>query len=149
MPRQQYHPNRLWKPLQCFRPNHPGLSPDGARFALIRGINGRPAIAVYEVDAPKEPGYVIASPWIATGLRWAKNDVLITYYGGLVVAQTLDNGPTIHLRSFAQIDDVDLDSRDTIFANYGGALFRVNVRDGSHSPVDSIPRPEEATASLG
>ncbi len=133
----------------------PGISPDGTRFALIRGINGRPAIAVYKVDAPQEPPHVVTSDWIISALRWAKNDVIITYNRtnerrglfdilrplGDVAALTLDNGPMIHLTAFAQIDDVDLDSPDMIFANYGGRLFRVNVRARGYSEVDLRPAP--------
>jgi dienelactone hydrolase len=133
----------------------PRISPDGSRFALIRGINGRPAIAVYKVDAPQEPPHIVTSDWIISALRWAKNDILITYNRtnekrglfdtlrplGDVAALTLDNGPMIHLTALARIDDLDLDSRDTIFASYGGKLFRVNVRARGYSEVDLRPAP--------
>jgi dipeptidyl aminopeptidase/acylaminoacyl peptidase len=142
----------------------PRISPDGKRFALIRGINGRPAIAVYKVDAPQEPPHIVTSDWIISALRWAKNDVLITYNRtnerrglfdtlrslGDVAALTLDNGPMIHLTALARIDDLDLDSRDTIFASYGGKLFRVNVRARGYSEVElrPAPRPGDGIAWL-
>jgi len=137
----------------------PRISPDGSRFALIRGINGRPTIAVYKVDAPQQPPHIVTSDWIISALRWAKNDVLITYnrtnerHGlfdtlrplGDVAALTLDNGPMIHLTALAQINDLDLDSPDTIFASYGGMLFRVNVRARGYSKVNVNPAPRPGT----
>jgi len=70
-------------PLEAFAvlPDEaPSISPDGSHFALIRGMNGRPMVAIYRVDAPSEsPKIVTSADWIINGFRWVKNDVLLVY----------------------------------------------------------------------
>ena len=125
----------------------PQISPDGSRFALIRGINGRPTVAIYKVDAPQDPPQLFGSAsLIVSGLRWVKNDVLLILdranikmglfeklrsTGSVAVVSLKDNKIT-RLPIPAQIVDIDLDDADMICVNFGGSLYRINVREGGH-----------------
>lgn len=126
----------------------PRISPDGTRFALIRGMNGRPAVAIYKVDAPQDAPQIVSSgDWIIAGLRWAKNDVLIIYDKknmklgvhdnsdilrplGDAAAISLKDNKVVRLSAYMQIVDLDLDDPDTIYAGFGNSIFSINVRTG-------------------
>ena len=124
----------------------PQISPDGSRFALIRGVNGRPTVLVYKIDAPQEPPQSIGSDSrIVTWLRWVKNDALV-----ITDRQNIDKGiittnlrPTAHefvvtlkdnkvsgLLPYSRIDDIDLDNADTIYATFLNTLVRVDILSG-------------------
>jgi hypothetical protein len=51
----------------------------------------------------------------------------------------------INLTAFAQIDDLDLDGADSIFARFGAMLFRANVRAGGYSRIDVKPTPSRGS----
>lgn len=142
----------------------PLISPDGSRFALIRGINGRPAVAVYKMDAPKDsPQIVTSNDWLIAGMRWVKNDVLIIYdkmnkrlgdddmlrpVGG-AAAVLLNENKLVKLAAYPQIIDVDLDNPDTIYLRQGHSIYSMNVRTGAmpQSFVRSSAGPDnDATA---
>ena len=140
----------------------PRISPDGSRFAVVRGINGRPAVAIYKVDAPTEdPQLITSNSWIERGVRWAKNDVIITHDTrnetrglfsslrpfGDIVAISLGTGRMINLTGLARINDIDLGSSDTIYTSFGSMLFRANVREGGYLQVDLEPKPERGTGT--
>ncbi|HEX4158525.1 MAG TPA: S9 family peptidase [Rhizomicrobium sp.] len=128
----------------------PEISPDGTHFALIRGVNGRPSLEIYKVDAPQDPPLVVtADDWIIAYARWVKNDVLIIYdkknfklgvfdrYNrdilrpmGDAGAISLKDGKIVRLTAAAQIVDVNLDDPDVIYAKYENSVYRMNVRTG-------------------
>ncbi|HWY14254.1 MAG TPA: alpha/beta fold hydrolase [Rhizomicrobium sp.] len=129
----------------------PQISPDGTRFALIRDINGRPAVAVYKIDAPQDPPQIITSDdWIIAGMRWVKNDALIVYdtknmklgvYDryksdllrslGDAATALLNEHKLVHLTAYARIVDIDLDSPDTVYAIYQNSVYSMNIRTGA------------------
>lgn len=128
----------------------PLISPDGSRFALIRGINGRPAVAVYSVNAPQQPPEIItSSDWLLSDMRWVKNDALILYDRknmklgrhdadnanlfrpmGDAAAALLKENKLVRLTAYAQIIDVDLDNPDTIYAIANNSIYSMNIRTG-------------------
>jgi len=128
----------------------PEISPDGAHFALIRGVNGRPSLEIYKVDAPQDPPLVVTSDdWIIAYARWVKNDVLIIYdkknfklglrdrYSrdilrpmGDAGAISLKDQKIVRLTAAAQIVDVNLDDPDVVYVKYENSLYRMNVRTG-------------------
>ncbi|HEY5048323.1 MAG TPA: alpha/beta fold hydrolase [Rhizomicrobium sp.] len=140
-------------PVEAFAvlaPDAPEISPDGTRFALIRGINGRPSVAIYKIDAPAEPPQIVTSgDWIISGTMWVKNDVLVVYNRKNIklgvrdrfredvlrpladaVAVTLKDNKEVRLTAYARIVDVDLDDPDTVYATAGNSLYAMNVRTG-------------------
>jgi dipeptidyl aminopeptidase/acylaminoacyl peptidase len=128
----------------------PQISPDGQHFSLIRGMNGRPSLEIYKVDAPQAPPLVVtADDWIVADARWVKNDVLIIYdkknfklglrdrYNkdilrpiGDAGAVSLKDGKIVRLTAAVEIVDVDLDDPDIVYVKFGSSLFRMNVRVG-------------------
>lgn len=143
-------------PVEAFAvlPAHPPqISPDGKRFALIRDINGRPAVAVYKIDTPQEPPQIVTSDdWIIEYMRWIKNDALIIYdtknmkigvYDrfssdllrplGDAAAALLNERKLVQLTAYAQIIDIDLDSPDTVYAIYQNSVYSMNVRTGANA----------------
>jgi dipeptidyl aminopeptidase/acylaminoacyl peptidase len=133
----------------------PQISPDGTHFALIRGTNGRPAVEIYKVDAPKDPPLIVTSDnWIIAAMTWVKNDAVIIYnkksmklglndrYGldmlrpvGDAAAVSIKDNKLVKLTAYAQIVDKDLDDPDTIYASYNNSVFSMNIRTGGR------PRP--------
>jgi len=124
----------------------PQISPDGSRFALIRGIDGRPSVAIYKVDAPQDPPQIVTSDsWIAVGLKWVKNDVLLVYDNknvkiglfddlrpfGAVTSVSLNDNSLARLSFLGNIEDIDLDDPNMVYASSGNFLYRNNIRDGS------------------
>jgi hypothetical protein len=129
----------------------PQISPDGTRFALIRDINGRPAVAVYKIDAAQDPPQIITSDdWIIAEMRWVKNDALIVYdtknmklglYDryksdllrslGDAATALLNEHKLVHLTAYARIVDIDLDSPDTVYAIYQNSVYSMNIRTGA------------------
>ncbi len=55
----------------------PQLSSDGKHFAVIQDVNGRPAVAIYTVNAKSPPNVVGDSRDLITGFQWVKNDRLL------------------------------------------------------------------------
>src|SRR5262249_55390126 len=126
----------------------PQISPDGKHFALIRSKDGRPIVAIYEVDAPSKPPEIVTSEdSILDGLLWVKNDVLVVYakrIGKLGVwensnlvrtigdarAILISDKKMVQLSAYIEIDDIDLDDPNMVFASYEDALYRLNVRVG-------------------
>ena len=128
----------------------PQISPDGQHFSLIRGVNGRPSLEIYKVDAPQAPPLVVtADDWIVADARWVKNDVLIIYdkknfklglrdrYNkdilrpiGDAGAVSLKDGKIVRLTAAVEIVDVDLDDPNIVYVKFGSSLFRMNVRVG-------------------
>jgi hypothetical protein len=123
------------------------LSPDGLHFAAIQELNGRPVVAIYRVNAPKDaPPHVYQDAhWIIAGISWAKNDRLIifvknekyesTWYFGISVSA--EDDPPITLQfdfSDSTVVDKDLADPNYIFLpGWNGEtvdLFRVNVHTG-------------------
>lgn len=129
----------------------PQISPDGSRFALIRGVNGRPTVLIYKIDAPQEPPQSIGSDSsIVAGLKWVKNDVLVVadrqnIKTGLfrenvrptasAVAITLGNNKMLRMLPFFHLDDIDLDNSDTIYTTFLNVLLRVDVRNGGRAQL--------------
>lgn len=131
-------------------PHDPLISPDGSRFALIRGINGRPSVAIYKVDAPQDPPQIVtSSDWIIAEMRWVKNDALIIYRKknmkvglydryrrdilrplGDAAAVSLKDNKMVGLTAYARIADIDLDDPDTIYAIFRNSIYRMNIRTG-------------------
>jgi dipeptidyl aminopeptidase/acylaminoacyl peptidase len=123
----------------------PQISPDGSRFALIRGVNGRPTVLIYKIDAPQESPQSIGSDnSIVAGLRWVKNDILViadrqNIKTGLfrdtirptavAVAVRLSDHQIIRLLAFSHLDDIDLDNADTIYTTFLNVLLRVDIRN--------------------
>ncbi len=128
----------------------PEISPDGTHFALIRGVNGRPSLEIYKVDAPQDPPLVVtADDWIIADARWVKNDVLIIYdkknfklglsdrYGRDMLRPMADAGAIslkdrkiVRLTAAGQIIDDSLDDPDVVYAKYNNSVYRMNVRTG-------------------
>jgi acetyl esterase/lipase len=126
----------------------PEISPDGVHFALIRGVNGRPSLEIYKVDAPQDPPLVVtADDWIVSYARWVKNDVLIVYDKknfklglrdsrdmlrpmGDAGSISLKDRKIVRLTAAVQIVDIDLDDPDIVYVKYGSSLYRMNVRTG-------------------
>ncbi|MGH6889702.1 MAG: alpha/beta hydrolase family protein [Rhizomicrobium sp.] len=128
----------------------PRLSPDGSHFALIRGIDGRPAVAIYKVDAPQEPPEIVASDkWLIAGLRWVKNDALFVYdkknmklgvYDrfredmlrpmGDAASVLIKENKLVQMSAWTQIADVDLKDPDTVFGTFENSVYRLNIRTG-------------------
>ncbi|HTT83582.1 MAG TPA: S9 family peptidase [Rhizomicrobium sp.] len=147
----------------------PQISPDGTRFALIRGINGRPAVAIYKVDAPQElPQIITSSNWTLAGMRWVKNDALILYdkknmklgvydrYNSDLLrpmadaaAALLKENKLVQLTAYAQIVDVDLDNPDIIYATFGNSIFSMDIRNGGRPQpfVKHYPGPDKEIAA--
>jgi len=52
----------------------PQISPDGKHFAVTQSLGGRPAIAIYTVNAEPDDKPVVISPadWIIDGAEWLK-----------------------------------------------------------------------------
>jgi dipeptidyl aminopeptidase/acylaminoacyl peptidase len=129
----------------------PQISPDGSRFALIRDINGRPAVAVYKIDAPQDPPQIItSSDWFIADMRWVKNNALMindmkhmklgVYDGdnsdmlrtlGDAAAVWLSENKLVRLTAYAQIVDVDLDSPDVVYAMYQNSVYSMNILTGA------------------
>jgi dipeptidyl aminopeptidase/acylaminoacyl peptidase len=124
----------------------PQISPDGKYFAVRRGINGRPGIAIYQVDAPAQlPLLFTSADWLVDGMRWAKSDVLLVYNKKNVTLGSADNvnflrqieeatailvneRKQVQLSAYMQIEDIDLDDPDIVYATIGGSLYSMNVR---------------------
>lgn len=124
----------------------PRISPDGKYFAVMRGMNGRPSVAIYQVDAPTaQPLIFTSDDWVVDGLRWTKNDVLVVYNKKNTALGVWENGnqlrpledaaavlvgehKMVRLSAYMQIDDVDLDDPNTVFASIGGSLYSMDVR---------------------
>jgi pimeloyl-ACP methyl ester carboxylesterase len=130
-------------------PEEPQISPDGTHFAAIRGVNGRPALAIYSVDEPTTPPEIITSGnWLIAGKQWVKNDALLIYSKknmqlGVYDAfnqnmlRPLGDAAFVLLKekklvelSAISIVDVDLDDPDTIYGMSDNSLYRINVRVG-------------------
>ncbi len=131
-------------------PEAPQISPDGSRFALIRGVNGRPSVEVYRFDNPAAPPQVVtSSDWIIAGMRWIKNDALILYskknmklglwdrYRSSLVrpisdaaAIWLSDKKFVSLTAYAQIADVALDDPDVVYVVFDNSVYRMDVRNG-------------------
>lgn len=141
----------------------PQISPDGSRFAMIRGVNGRPTVVIYKVDTPQEPPQSIGSDSaIVAGLRWVKNDVLLiadrqNIKTGIfretirptaaALAVTLSDNKVIKLAAFSRLVDVDLDNADTIFTTFLNMLLRVDLRTRNTELVmKQDPRVDHAVA---
>jgi dipeptidyl aminopeptidase/acylaminoacyl peptidase len=128
----------------------PQISPDGSRFALIRGINGRPSVAIYKVDTPSElPQIVTSADWIIADIRWVKNDVLMMYNKknmklgvydrdqqdmlrplGDAAAILLRDNRFVELTAYADITDVALDDPNTIYVVSQNSVYTMDVRTG-------------------
>jgi dipeptidyl aminopeptidase/acylaminoacyl peptidase len=126
----------------------PAISPDGTHFSLIRGVEGRPSLQIYKVDAPQDPPLVVtANDWIIAYARWVKNDVLIIYdrknfklglfdrYNKDILrsiddagAISLKDGKIVRLTAAGEIVDVNLDDPDVVYVKYENSLYRMNVR---------------------
>lgn len=131
-------------------PSSPMMSPDGTRFAVIRGVNGRPSVLVYKFDAPSEPPQIVTSAdWIIEHMRWVKNDTLLVYSKknmklgvydryrsellrplGDAAAVWLKDKKFVELTAYADLADVALDDPDNVYVLAQGSVFRMNVRDG-------------------
>ena len=144
----------------------PQISPDGSRFALIRGINGRPAVAIYKVAAPQDPPQIFSSAsLIVAGLQWVKNDVLLILdrenikTGGLfekrrsfayLAAVSLKDNKITRLPVPGLIVDIDLDDPNMICVNFGGSLYRNDVRAGGRlQPLMESPSGGEHVVARG
>jgi len=141
----------------------PQISPDGSRFALIRGINGRPALAVYKIAAPKDPPQIVTSDkWIVAGFRWVKNDVLVIYdkmnerHGlfetllpfGAAAAVSLNDNKLLDLSIFWRIEDIDVDDPNVICMSFGNWLYRSNIRERGYAEISNrYPPPERDAAA--
>jgi dipeptidyl aminopeptidase/acylaminoacyl peptidase len=57
----------------------PKLSPDGQHFAAIQSVDGRPAAAIYQVNAAAgaAPQVYASNNWIVDNIRWVKSDRLV------------------------------------------------------------------------
>ena len=57
----------------------PRLSPDGKYFADVQTIDGKPAAAIYQVNAPAGtmPAFVTSADGIIVAVEWAKTDRLV------------------------------------------------------------------------
>ena len=57
----------------------PILTPDGKHFATIQPLNGKPAVLIYQTDAPAGalPVAIPTGDWIAQAIIWANNNRLI------------------------------------------------------------------------
>jgi dipeptidyl aminopeptidase/acylaminoacyl peptidase len=137
----------------------PQISPDGTHFALIRGVNGRPSLEIFKVDAPQDPPVVVtADDWILADARWVKNDVLVIYdkknfklgvfdrYGRDMLRPMADAGAIslkdrkiVRLTAAAQIVDVNLDDPDIVYGVYQNSLYSMNVRTGGR-PVPYVKK---------
>ena len=131
-------------------PRAPQISPDGSRFAVIRGINGRPSVAIYKVDSPAEPPQIVtSSDWIIADVRWVKNDVLMMYNKkniklgvydrdaqdllrpiGDAAAVLLKENKFVELTAYADIIDVALDDPDTVYAVFLNSVYTMKIRYG-------------------
>jgi len=130
-------------------PRAPQISPDGTRFAVIRGVNGRPSVAVYKVDAPSEPPQIVTSgDWIIDDVRWVKNDVLMMYSKKNMKLGVYDRYQQDMLRPIGDaaavllkenkfvelapvyIVDVALDDPDTVYIRFQNSVYTMNIRTG-------------------
>ncbi|MEJ0042065.1 MAG: hypothetical protein WDM81_07535 [Rhizomicrobium sp.] len=57
----------------------PQLSPDGRHFAAIQALDGKPAAAIYQINAPagSSPQVFASSDWPIMRIDWVKNDRLV------------------------------------------------------------------------
>lgn len=103
----------------------PKLSPDGKHFALIRSVNGRPAVTIYSTspEAGSKPAFVSSSEGIIENVMWAKNDrVIIIAKQGLT--ETFDR-----LRTWRRAFAVDVDGGKIVklIRNLGTLAINVNA----------------------
>ena len=59
----------------------PRLSPDGQHFSMIQPLDGRPAVAIYQVNAPAgaRPAVLTDTNGTIFDAAWGKNDRVIVY----------------------------------------------------------------------
>jgi dienelactone hydrolase len=126
----------------------PQISPDGKYFAIMRGMNGRPSVAIYQVDAPAaQPLTFTSADWVVDGLRWVKNGVLVVYNKKNMALGVWENGnqlrpledaaavlvnehKMVRLSAYLQIDDINLDDPNIVIASLAGSLYSMDVRAG-------------------
>ena len=134
----------------------PHLSPDGKYLAAIQDLNGRPAVAIYQMNTANvgEPEIIPDDGhWIASAISWAKNDRLIIFFKegkqvwseetmfGAIAISPGNGGKPIALGYYGigAVLDKDLADPDFIFMpawkEHKLNLIRVNVRDGTREPA--------------
>jgi dipeptidyl aminopeptidase/acylaminoacyl peptidase len=59
--------------------SEPKLAPDGKHFAALQSLNGKPAVLIYEVNAPKgsKPVVVPSTDAVVDAFDWANSDRLV------------------------------------------------------------------------
>jgi dipeptidyl aminopeptidase/acylaminoacyl peptidase len=128
--------------------SEPELSPDGTHIAAIQVIDGKAAVAIYEVNAAvgARPLVFQDKEWIVNGISWAKNDRLIIFlkdhlydrtWGGAMSVST-GNGEEVALPS-GRLLDKDLDDPDMVYMPFWDGyleLMRVDVHTGKSNSVE-------------
>jgi dipeptidyl aminopeptidase/acylaminoacyl peptidase len=138
--------------------SQPSLSPDGAHFAVMQSVSGKPVVVIYKVNARagEEPTVIAPKDWIVTGLDWLKSDRLAVYvkvnkkfdqmmhtWTRAVSVDLQGNGAAMLMKdnpyfnnntSTARIFDFDLDDPDSVFMAIG---VYSDMRDPSEVATDS------------
>lgn len=150
--------------------NAPSISPDGKYFAYVTDSNGRPAVAITEINSGKPPAVIASSELVISGILWAKPDVLLIYsrinkdvgvWDDKGRTFTLVNATAVHmgdykqvtLTGYADVVDIDLDDPDSIFAAWDRdgrtAVIKMNVRTGASGTVAAMGASPASTGAGG
>jgi dipeptidyl aminopeptidase/acylaminoacyl peptidase len=127
---------------------NPELAPDGKHFAAIQAVDGRPAAAIYQVNAPagSRPHVYGSTKWIVTYVKWIKNDRLV------VVTKTsfhLAGDPSFLLRGLyrgvavgvGDEDPVELFSNPALAQSVAYNVFPLAVSDIDLDDPDAVYMP--------
>jgi dipeptidyl aminopeptidase/acylaminoacyl peptidase len=113
---------------------YPAISPDGKHLAAIEPVNGKPAIFVFDLDAPTAPPKGYAAPdALPVGLQWSSNDRVVGLYAA---EQMHDENTGLYLRQFVRAVSISISNGTPFILMKGSRAFNVSSGNATFIGLD-------------